>query len=630
MYRCQALQCGRTAARLASLLGMVFAWCLGVAPVYADAPEARVLILNGLDPYLPAYQAIDGAMRANLAEETHRRIALYSELLDAQRFDTESLEPEFLALLSKKYRSLRIDVVVTVTRPALEFYKRHGEQLWPGSRLVAHGLPDPESETVTIPAGAMAQVNRDDFAGTLALARRLQPQAQRVLVVSGSSPLDQELQRRARQVLQTTMPPLDVEVLTGWPLSELVERLAKEPANSIVLFLTQFRDRDNRPYQPRAVMRAISEVSAAPVYGLFETYVGHGAAAGNMEFYSDRGQLVGQMVRRALTEEPPASAAAAVFTVPSRCVADAREMRRWSLDEARLPSECDLRFAQQPAWRHYLWQIGLGLLILVVQSLLIVALVVQRRRRRLAESESQSRLSEVVHMNRRVAMGELAASIAHELNQPLGAIYNNAGAAQILIKAEPPNMNEVAAILDDIKQDDKRASEVLSRLRSMLRKAPAKLEELALNEVVDGALTLLQAEATSEGVTLRSEFEPGLLRVRADAVQLQQVILNLALNGIESLRSQAEGQRQLTIRCRLVDEGEIEVVVFDSGGGIDPKLLPRIFDAFVTSKADGMGMGLSISRTIVEAHGGRMSAENPPTGGAAFRFTLPLATAHIA
>jgi signal transduction histidine kinase len=600
---------------------------LCIAPALADPTEARVLILNALDPYLPAYQAIDSAMRAQLAEQADRRFVLYSELLDSQRFGTESLEPELVALLAKKYRALRVDVVVTVTRPAFEFYQRHGESLWPGSRLVAHGLPDPDSETVPIPPASLAQVNRDDLAGTLALARRLQPQAQRVLVVSGSSPLDRELERRARQVVKAALPAMEAEYLSGWPLPELVRRIAQEPANSIVFFLTQFRDRDNRPYLPRGVMSAISEVSPAPVYGLFETYVGHGVAAGNMEIYADRGRLIGQLIGRALSQGL-VTGAGAVFTVPSRCVADARELRRWSLDAARLPSDCDLRFVERPAWRQYLWQIALGLLILVVQSVLIVALVIQRRRRRLAEEESQARLSEVVHMNRRVAMGELAASIAHELNQPLGAIYNNVGAAQVLIGRAPPDLKEVADILDDIKQDDRRASEVISRLRSMLRKAPGNVEELALDEVVDGVLSLLRAEAESKGVSLRTEFEPDLPRIRADAVQLQQVILNLALNGLEAVRSQPEGQRQLTIRGRRANARAVEVVVSDTGTGFDPKLLPRAFDAFVSTKPDGMGLGLSISRTIVEAHGGRMAVENSPDGGAVARFTLPLAPAN--
>ena len=162
----------RLAARV---LGMMAMLGITAVPVRAAEEEARVLILNGLDPYLPAYLAIDSAMRASLANETSRRIVLYSEPLDAQRFPIESRESEIVASIAKKYSGLHIDVVVTVTRPALDFFMRHGEQLWPGARLVFHGLPDPDSELVTIPPGATGLVNRDDFGGTIDLARRLQP-----------------------------------------------------------------------------------------------------------------------------------------------------------------------------------------------------------------------------------------------------------------------------------------------------------------------------------------------------------------------------------------------------------------------------------------------------------------------
>jgi hypothetical protein len=182
----------RLAARV---LAMMVVLCITAVPARSAEEEARVLILNGLDPYLPAYLAIDGAMRSSLANETSRRIVLYSELLDAQRFPVEPRESEIVASIAKKYSSLHIDVVVTVTKPALDFFKRHGEELWPGARLVFHGLPDPNSELVTFPPGATGLVNRDDFEGTIDLARRLQPTAHRILVIGGVSPLDLEAGR---------------------------------------------------------------------------------------------------------------------------------------------------------------------------------------------------------------------------------------------------------------------------------------------------------------------------------------------------------------------------------------------------------------------------------------------------
>jgi signal transduction histidine kinase len=606
----------------ARVLGVVAGLCISAMPAYAAEDEARVLILNGLDPYLPAYQAIDSAMRASLAEQTARRIVLYSELLDAQRFAGESFEPEVVALLSKKYRALPINVVVTVTQPALDFYKRHGERLWPGSRLVAHGIADPGNVPVVLPPNAVGQINRDDVTGTIELARRLQPDARRILVISGVSPLDLELDGRVREVLTPVAGSLPVEFLSGVPLEVLLARAEAEPADTIILYLTQFRDREGRPYVPREVLRAISKVSAAPVYGLFETYVGSGVAAGSMEFYADRGRLVAQLVREAVAGKPIVPGQT-LFSVPSRCVADGRALRRWSLDEEHLPISCDVRFIEAPVWRRYTWQIAGALGIFVGQTVLIVALVRQRRLRRIAEADSKVRFAEMAHMNRRVAMGELAASIAHELNQPLGAIYSNADAAHLMIGAVPPNLDEVAEILVDIKRDDKRASEVVARIRTMLRKSDVAAEEVDLNEAIAETINLLAFAASTHGVTVRTELEPDLPLVHADRVQIQQVIVNLMLNGMEAMREAREERQRLVIRSSRANEKEAEVSISDSGVGIPSEILPRIFDSFVSSKASGMGLGLSISRTIIEAHGGRIQAENLSAGGATFHFTVP-------
>ena len=625
MAQRSSMQWIRLAARV---LGMIVVLCITGVPARAAEEEARVLVLNGLDPYLPAYLAIDGAMRASLANETSRRIVLYSEQLDAQRFAIEPRESEIVASIAKKYSSLHIDVVVTVTKPAIEFFKRHGEQLWPGARLVFHGMPDPDSELVTFPPGATGLVNRDDFGGTIDLARRLQPNAHRILVIGGVSPLDLELERRARQVVPTMVGAAEVEFLSGWPLQDLATRVAAEPADTIILYLTQFRDRDGRPYLPREVLHAISTVSPAPVYGLFETYVGFGIAAGNTEFYEDRGRLVGQLVRDAIAGRPPVPGRA-VSSVPSRCVADARALQRWSLDVRRLPEGCDIRFADHPYWREHFWQLVAILAVIVAQALLIGALLIQRRRRRIVEVELRRRVLEVIHLNRTATASALSASVAHELNQPLGAIQSYTEAAELYLKANPPNMEKIEQILANIRRDNTRAADIISHLRGLLKKRIAiEWQEFDINDVVRDALEFLQPEALKRGVALSADPAEGPLLVRADRIHLQQVVLNLAMNGMDAMEGCAPGTGKMAIQTAWVGESRIEVSVTDTGKGIPQDKLNEVFDTFFTTKRQGTGLGLSIARTIIENYGGKIWAENRTGGGAAFRFTLPLCKAY--
>jgi signal transduction histidine kinase len=608
------------------VLGVIVGLTIVAAPASASEEEARVLILNGTDPYLPAYLAIDGAMRASLAAEAAQRIIYFSESLDAQRVPIESVEPELLALLAKKYSALHVDVVIAASQPALEFFRQHGERLWPHARLVFSGWPGEAFDPAGLPPDTTAAVATSGIGETIDLSRRLQPNARRILVISGASDLDKRNQGIARQQLSKHVDNIPVEFLSGLPLPELVARVAAAPADTIVLYIAQFRDRDGRPYTPREVARAISIRSVAPIYGTVETYLGFGMVAGMAESYEEHGRLIGQLVGEALAGVKRAPDRALV-NLTNRCVADARALERWSLDAARLPDGCEIRFADQPVWRHYGWQIAVTLMFIAAQAMLITRLLVLSRRRRMAEAESRKRLSEMAHMNRRVAMGELSASLAHELNQPLGAIRNNVGAAEMLIKADPPRLQEVAEILGDIKRDDQRASEIITRMRTMLRKTEFKAQAIDLNEVLRETVKMMAADASAKGVSLKSELETGLPKVSADQIQLQQVAMNLMLNAIEALLDQPAEKRKLVIRTRRTLGGEAEVSVADSGRGIPLHMLQGIFDPFVTSKATGMGLGLAISRTIIEAHGGQIRAENVPAGGAVISFTLPFAAA---
>ena len=231
----------------------------------------------------------------------------------------------------------------------------------------------------------------------------------------------------------------------------------------------------------------------------------------------------------------------------------------------------------------------------------------------------------LAHAQRLAVVGELTAMIAHEVNQPLGAILSNADAAEMLLETENPPLDEVRQILADIRENDLRADEAIRRIRALLRKREMQMEQLNLNETVSDVLRLVAGDAARRRVHIRRELASELPPAFGDRVHLQQVLLNLIVNGMDSMNGISEPSRWLTVRTKSNGDGQLEVSVMDCGCGIAPDRLQRIFDSFFTTKKEGMGLGLSIARSIIEVHQGRLWAENNPDGGATFHFTVQLA-----
>lgn len=243
-----------------------------------------------------------------------------------------------------------------------------------------------------------------------------------------------------------------------------------------------------------------------------------------------------------------------------------------------------------------------------------------------SEMETQQLREDLAHSSRVSTMGQLASALAHELSQPLSAILRNAEAAELVMKQQPPDLAEINAILTDIRNDDQRAAGVINRMRALLKKRNLELTDLSLRELVDDVAALTRSDALQRKVQLTLDVAPGLPPVRGDRIQLQQVLLNLLLNGMDAMGNQPTDRRRLTARVRPGDPGMMQLAVSDSGPGIPEQNLSRLFEPFFSTKPQGLGLGLPISRTIVESHGGRLWAENHPEGGALFQFTLPVST----
>jgi C4-dicarboxylate-specific signal transduction histidine kinase len=231
--------------------------------------------------------------------------------------------------------------------------------------------------------------------------------------------------------------------------------------------------------------------------------------------------------------------------------------------------------------------------------------------------------ADFAHLNRLRIMGELTASLAHEITQPIAAARNNAQAALNFLDKEPPDLGEVREALAGILDDANRAANIIDRIRDQVKKAPARKERFDLNLAINEVIALSKSAIAKNTVSLQVDFERGLLLVTGDRVQLQQVALNLILNALDAMSSVEAGRRQLTVSTEKLRTDDVLVTVRDSGPGIERNSRERVFDAFYTSKPNGMGVGLSICRFIINAHGGRLWTDANGAQGAAFHFTIP-------
>jgi PAS domain S-box-containing protein len=258
------------------------------------------------------------------------------------------------------------------------------------------------------------------------------------------------------------------------------------------------------------------------------------------------------------------------------------------------------------------------------EGLFVLASVVDISARRQSERDAARLRDEIAHLSRVAMLGELSGALAHEINQPLSAVLSNAQAAQRFLSRDPPSAPQVAEILVDVVSSAKRASDVVTRLRSLLRKEDVQHLPLALNDVVEDVLVLMRHELDHRSTALRTELDSLLPAVLGDRVQLQQVLLNLVINGCDAMNGSA-APRELVVRTAAGADGSVELCVADRGEGIPPESLERIFEPFVTTKAHGLGLGLAVCRSIVQAHGGRLWATNNPERGATLHVQLPAA-----
>jgi len=364
----------------------------------------------------------------------------------------------------------------------------------------------------------------------------------------------------------------------------------------------------------------------ATVYSLTQGAIGSGAVGGAVVNPHALGEKVARLGLD-MFNAGPRGKPAVEDTAASIVMVDWQALRRWNISPARLPPTCIIVNRPRTLWQEHSGIIIAALTVILAQALTIAALLAQRLRRRRAEAEILRQRDELAHVTRVSTMGQLASSLAHEINQPLGAILRNTEAAELFLQHEKPNLSELKSILADIRKDDQRAGGVIDRMRSLLKRQALQSNPVNVRELLDETLGLALPDAQARQIKLTLEAPAELPEIRGDRVHLQQVLLNLILNAMDALKGKANGERVVSMRASAGANGSMEISVSDCGTGIAPDKIGRVFEPFFTTKPEGLGMGLAISRTIVEAHGGNIRAQNNSMHGATFKITLP---AHVA
>jgi signal transduction histidine kinase/ABC-type uncharacterized transport system substrate-binding protein len=613
--------------RLAVLSAALVLWAelaIGQGAAWAEqpSPPPAVLILNQSNSYRPWPNQIINEIRTMLDDHAGGSVPVYAEDLDLYRFNGPGYLEVTEKYLEQKYRGKSLGAIIPVGSAGLDYALRIRNSLWPEVPVVfaAVDRKTADLESVRGVTGITIQLNLADM---IRAASALLP-ATRHFVLVGDRLEKQLYYSQFAEELAEYSRTFDFVDLTGLPLGVVKQRLATLPKQSAILYIGINSDQ-TMIYVSADLVPVLAEVANRPIFVDVGTYFGTGAVGGFILSPKQVGHEAGQLVLRVLAGADP-STIPVTTSKSERPLFDWRQLRRWDISESNLPPGSDVRFRPPSAWELYRWQILAAFAAVLLQSAVLGGLIIERHRRHSAEDESRRRIMQVIHLNRTATAGALSASVAHELNQPLGAILNYAETAELLLSEDSLNVPQLKEIIADIRRDDQRASEVIKHLRGLLKKrGELELQTFNLNDVIAATIRILEPEAVKRGVALDTVQATTAFPVHADQVQLQQVILNLAFNAMDAVAAVTPDRRRLMIQAMAAGKDDVEVVVSDSGPGIPQQELERVFEALYTTKASGTGLGLSIARTIVETNGGRIWAENREGGGAVFRFTMPLA-----
>jgi signal transduction histidine kinase len=623
------------------------AWIIAIIILCSIEPAAadlrRVLLLHSFGTDYSPWDETATSLRAELYKLSPDPIDLYEASVFTVRFEKPQEENPLVEYLRALFSEHKLDLMIAMGGPAENFAQRHRSSLFPSAPLLMTGVAEQRIDKAKLTANDATVGLALDLRQYIDNILRLRPDTKNIFVVIGNSSLEQYWLTYLRREYQTFTSRVNFTWSNDLSLTEVLSKAARLPPQTSIFYFLFTVDGQGVPHVQGQALAALRAVANAPIFGFGDYELGHGIVGGPLNPTDALGREAASVAVRILKNEAPSDvntppmgfgailkgeAPSDINTPPMGFGApeyDWRELKRWNISEALLPPNSIVRFREPTVWEQYRWPIMLIASALLLQSALIAGLLFEHRRRRNAEVLARRTMGELANINRIATAGELSASIAHEMKQPLAAMVTNVRAGLRWLGAATPNLEEARTAFQNVLKDGNRAAEVIDSVRAMFKKEQTDKTLLHMNDLIGSVLYLLRDELEPQHIVLRTNLDSQLPLVQGNRGELQQVILNLVRNAADAMSKVSDRPRVLTVKSEIQPPNDVLISIGDTGTGIDREDIDHIFEAFFTTKSNGMGIGLSICKSIIEDHSGRLWALPNLKHGSVFNISLPIA-----
>lgn len=585
----------------------------------------RVLLLHSFGRDFKPWSEYGKAIRTELDRQSPWPIDLIEHSLVSARFGEEDPEKPLADYLQALFAKHAPDLIVSIGAPAAAFIQRHRPRLFADTPMVFTAVEQRRVQFSNLTANDAVVAARIDYLAAFENILRVLPDTKNITVVVGTSPIETFWREAIAKEVAPVAGRVTLSWTDQWSFEQLLQNAANMPPQSAIFWELMIVDAAGVVHEGNAALAKLHAVSKAPIFSYDESFFSGETVGGPFLRVADTSRQTASIAVRILNGDKPGDIKVAPVEF-GRPMYDWRALQRWGIPESRLPADREIHFREPSMWEKYRTYIVLIALAFLMQGALITWLIYEHWWRQMAEARSAQRMTEIARLNRYATAGALSASIAHEIRQPLTAISASGSAGLNWLGHKVPNLERARAAFEEIVSASYRADNVLKGVRAMFRNEPTEHVPVDVNEIVRQVLVLVERPIRSNGITVTTALADGRSTlVMADPVQLQQVVLNLIMNAIEAMAASSLQPKTLRIETRIDQAGEVLLLVQDSGPGFDAEVGNNLFKPFVTTKTSGMGMGLSICKSIIEQHDGTLTADSVEPHGAVFRISLPAA-----